>query len=56
MSELEKLKHEKDRLEAELNQKKRQEYLEKEAKPKDYLYKLQAGNPETVNQFMIERT
>jgi hypothetical protein len=55
-TELEKLKAEKEKLEAELAEKKHQEFLEKEAKRREYLFKLQSGDPETVNQFMIQRT
>jgi hypothetical protein len=55
-SELQKLKAEKEELENQLAQKKRQEFLEKEAKRKDFIYRLQAGDPETANQFMRQRT
>jgi hypothetical protein len=55
-TELEKLKAEKEKLESELAEKKHQEFLDKEAKRREWLFKLQSGDPETVNQFMIQRT
>jgi hypothetical protein len=55
VSELERLKEENERLQTQLEQKKKQEFLERKARRKDYIYKLQAGDPETVNQFMRQR-